>query len=208
MKMTFTESQFEVPDGKYTAKFLGVTLREDKPGDKPRLGQDGKPLPPAMTWDFEIQDQPHMGKKVDKLTGRVPGPKNGCGKMLVAITDTILKSGAEIDTDQFIGKLYRITCQDSRVSESPGPVLLHNNGQTPSAPALPREGPPAVEAGRAALLAAGNADELKAAWNGLEGWVQKALVEVRDRQKAAIDNPAAPESAHGTLAEQFDKIPW
>lgn len=143
MKMTFTKSQFEMPDGKYLAKFLGVTLREDKPGEKPRLGSDGKPLPPAMTWDFEIIDGEQAGKKADKLTGRVPTAKSGCGKMLAAISDSILKDGMEIDLDQLVGKIYRITVEDNRVSDNPAPVRVYDHQSAPPPPSggVPR--PPA-----------------------------------------------------------------
>ena len=137
MKMTYTKSAFEMPDGKYVAKFRGVTYREDRPGDKPRIGQDGNPLPPAMTWDFEIAEGPEAGKKCDKLTGRIPTPKSGCGKMLVAITDTILKDGAEVDLDQFVGKRYRITVLDNRVSDNPAPTRLYDEPASfPNSPTI------------------------------------------------------------------------
>lgn len=131
MLMTYSKSQFEMPDGKYVAKFTGVTMREDKPGEKPRLGNDGKPLPPAMTWDFVIVGGEHAGKKADKLTGRTPTPKSGCGKMLAAIADTVLKDGQQIDLSQFVGCLYRITVEDNRVSDSPAPVRMYDS-QSPA----------------------------------------------------------------------------
>lgn len=133
MKMTYTKSQFDVQDGKYTAKFLGTTFRDDPPGTPPRLGQDGKPLPPAMTWDFEIVGPVEVGKRVDKLTGRVPTPKSGCGKMLVAITDTMLKDGQEVDLAQFVGQLYRVTVENSRVADSPPPARIYGSAGATSA---------------------------------------------------------------------------
>lgn len=126
MKMTYTKSQYEMPDGKYMAKFLGVSMKELAPGEKPRLGEDGKPLPPAMTWDFEVVEGPNAGKRADKLTGRVPTAKSGCGKMLAAISDAILTDGQEIDLDLFVGKFYRITVVENRVSDNPAPVRVHD----------------------------------------------------------------------------------
>jgi hypothetical protein len=149
MKMTYTKSEYEMPDGKYLAKFVGVTMREDKPGDKPRLDRDGKPLPPAMTWDFEIVEGPEAGKKCDKLTGRVPTPKSGCGKMLVGITDTVLRDGQEVDLAGFVGQLYRVTVQDNRVSDNPPPARVYGSQPVPAAAAggppkpPPRPGQPA-----------------------------------------------------------------
>jgi hypothetical protein len=124
VKMTYTQSQYDVPNGKYLARFLGVTMREDKPGDKPRLGDDGKPLPPAMTWDFEIAEGSAVGKRCDKLTGRVPTPKSGCGKMLMAIADAVLADGQSVELDDFVGSFYRVAVIDNRVSDSPAPVRV------------------------------------------------------------------------------------
>ncbi len=135
MKMTFTKSQYEMPDGKYIAKFLGTTLR-DATG---QLDQRGNPLPPGMTWDFEILDGGQAGKKVDKLTGRSPTPKSACGKLLAAISDTVLKDGQEVDLAQFVGQQYRITVQDNRVSDNPPPARVY--GSPPPAAAA-SSGPP------------------------------------------------------------------
>lgn len=134
MKFVYTKSAFEMPDGKYLAKFLGCQMRDDKPGEKPRLGNDGNPLPPAMMWNFEIADGPERGKKSDKLTGRVPTPKSGCGKMLAAIADTILKDGQEIDIEPFIGQLYRVTILDNRISDNPAPVRVYGSTVAPPPP--------------------------------------------------------------------------
>lgn len=125
--MVYTKSAFEMPDGKYLAKFLGCTLRELQPGEQPKIGVDGKPMPPAMTWDFEIVDGPERGKKTDKLTGRVPTPKSGCGKMLAAIADTVLKDGVEVDIAHFVGMSYRVTVVDNRVQDSPPPSRVYDH---------------------------------------------------------------------------------
>jgi hypothetical protein len=148
VKMTYAKSQFEMPDGKYLAKFTGVTMREDKPGESPRLGQDGKPLPPAMTWDFEIVEGDQAGKKADKLTGRIPTPRSGCGKMLSAVTDTILKDGVEVDLDTYVGKLYRITVMENRVQDAPPPVRVYDQSQ--AAPSAGGSSPPPPRRGAAA----------------------------------------------------------
>jgi hypothetical protein len=144
MKMTYTKSQFEMPDGKYLAKFVGVTLREATG----QLDQKGQPLPPGMTWDFEIVEGDQAGKKADKLTGRTPTPKSGCGKFLAAISDTVLKDGQEVDLAGFVGQLYRITVQDNRVSDNPPPARVYGSqpGQAvqtgATAPGSPPKPPP------------------------------------------------------------------
>ncbi len=135
MKMTYTKSSYEMPDGKYLAKFMGTTLK-DATGQK---GQDGNLLPPGMTWDFEIVEGEHTGKKADKLTGRTPTPKSGCGKFLAAITDRVLKDGDEIDLAVYHGKLYRITVLENRVSDNPAPTLHH--GPAPVSAPVPASAP-------------------------------------------------------------------
>jgi hypothetical protein len=134
MKMTYTKSAFEMPDGKYLARFLGTSLRELKLGESPKIGQDGNPMPPGMTWDFEIIEGVEKGKRSDKLTGRVPTPKSGCGKMLAAICDTILKDGVEVDLAVYVGRVYRVTILENRISDNPAPVYVPDH-TTQAAPA-------------------------------------------------------------------------
>lgn len=140
--MTYTESQFEMPNGKYLARFLGVSMRDLKPGEKPKIGQDGNPMPPAMTWNFEIIEGEQAGKRSDRLTGRVPTAKNGCGKMLAAISDKILEEGEEVDIDAFIGRVYRITVMDNRISDSAPPTLVHDHRPASSGSATPSASDP------------------------------------------------------------------
>lgn len=134
MKMTFTKSQYEMPDGKYLAKFMGVTMK-DATG---QLDKKGNPMPPGMTWDFEIVEGDQTGKKADKLTGRVPTPKSGCGKFLAAVSDTVLKDGQEVDLQQFVGQTYRITVEDNRISDNPPPARVYGS-QAPASGPPPRK---------------------------------------------------------------------
>ncbi len=149
MKMTFTKSQFDVPVGKYLAQFDGVTLKEASG----KLDEKGKPMPPAMTWDFTIIDGEHAGKKVDRLTGRMPTPKSACGKMLAAISDEVLRDGAEIDLGQFYGKTYRITVEEgngdrTRLSDSPAPVRVYDTAGAKAAPGQPSAARPRMGAAK------------------------------------------------------------
>lgn len=215
--MTYTKSAFEMPDGKYLARFVGVTMRDLKPGEKPRLGEDGNPLPPAMTWDFEIADGPSAGKRADKLTGRIPTPKSGCGKMLAAISDSVLKGGEEIDLDLFRGKIYRITVIENRVSDSPGPVLVGG----PVAPATSGNGN-----GHAPQTASGgtpNAGDPDARWDMSDGAavmpnqtsaeVQSFLTDgkidaakIRVKPAGAARELSRPANEYGFISG--DVVPW
>lgn len=153
MKMTFTKTVPAVPVGKYTARFVGVQLK-DSTG---KVDEKGRPMPPPMTWNFVIVGGEHDGKEIDRLTGRLPTPKSACGKILAAIADEVLVDGAEIDLAPFVGKLYRITVEDgnsdgrTRLSDNPPPVRLYDNqpSANQSAPAAgkgppPKKGPPPV----------------------------------------------------------------
>jgi hypothetical protein len=135
MKMTYQKNAYEMPDGKYVARFKGVTMREATG----QLDQRGNPMPPGMTWDFEIVEGDQAGKKADKLTGRNPTPKSGCGKFLAAIADAVLTDGQEIDIGKFVDRIYRITIIENRVSDNPAPVLVHDYkpGSAPAAPSRP-----------------------------------------------------------------------
>ena len=145
MQFTFSKgSEFDIPEGKYNARFTGVRLLEDK-GAKDK---DGKPLPPAMSWDFTVIDGEQAGKKCDRVTGRQPTPKSGCGKMLAAITDQILKDGTQYDVSQFVGKVYRVTVEEkpsgngTRVSDNPAPVRVYDGaGAPPPTPGGPPRPP-------------------------------------------------------------------
>jgi hypothetical protein len=141
MKMTFTKSAFEMPDGKYMARFEGTTER----AATGQLDQRGNPMPPGMTWDFTIVEPgENNGKKTDRLTGRQPTAKSGCGKFLAAITDSVLRDGQEVDLSQYVGKYYRVTVQENRVSDNPAPVLVP--GYNPaSMPTLPSSTQPATQ---------------------------------------------------------------
>lgn len=145
MKMTFSKNAFEIPDGKYLAKFLGTTMREQTGQTDPK----GRPLPPPMTWDFEVVEGDHLGKKLDRMTGRDPTPKSACGKFLAAVSDRVLKDGDEIDLNAYVGKLYRVTVQENRISDNPAPVRVYedqpaaNGGNGPPRPPGKPPAPPA-----------------------------------------------------------------
>ena len=142
MQFTFSKGPPEVPENKYTARFDGIELLKDT-GFKDK---DGNPLPPGMAWRFCVTEGEHAGRKVDRVTGREPTPKSGCGKMLAAITDQILRDGQQYDVSQFVGKLYRITVETkpngngTRVSDNPAPVRVYDGA--PAAPTPPAGGPP------------------------------------------------------------------
>src|SRR4051794_7888451 len=100
-----TEGKFDVPAGEYVARFAGVEMLDDS---QPRIGKDGKPMAPAMSWHFEITEGPAAGKTAGRITGRNPTSKNIAGRMLSAITGQWLQDGKEVSIAPYVGKLYRI----------------------------------------------------------------------------------------------------
>ncbi len=188
MKMTYTSSEFEIADGKYMAQFLGCTYREATGQLDPR----GNPMPPPMTWDFEIVEPgDYRGKKADRLTGRQPTAKSACGKILSAITDSVLKKGEEVDIEKFVGKFYRLTIVDNRVSDNPPPVLVPDyqpaNGSAPVPGTAPK--PPPPRPGTAPKPAAE-----PRYWVALEDGKDPALMTVTDAGHALFTKGADPDT--------------
>lgn len=218
MQFTFsTQSQFDVPEGKYTAKFMGVKPLEHDPAN-PRLGNDGQPMGPAVAWEFEVQDEPLKGRRADRVTGMTPKPKTVCGRMLAAVTDQILKDGQVVDVAPFVGQLYRITVETkesgkgTRVSDA-GLSRLYGS-QQPAAPPPARPAPPAPPKPAAPPPAEGSKWEVY----NLDGqWEPMTAALVR---QFIAHNGFPPESVHVRLAgtedarpaDQFgftaDVIPW
>jgi len=59
MKMKMKPSNFGAPVGVYLARFLGVFPFTGN--GQPRTGRDGKPMPPAIEWQFEIEEDDDRG---------------------------------------------------------------------------------------------------------------------------------------------------
>ena len=93
--MKLTLSSGSVPPNSYHAKFVGVEAVE--------ANQYG----PGLRWIFEITAGPHSGSRVSRMTGAVPTLKNGCGKLLMALSgkNTV---GETVDLTAFVGKPYLI----------------------------------------------------------------------------------------------------
>ena len=119
--LTANRGGYDVPNGSYLARFTGVTLKDFKG----KLGANGKPLPPAMTWDFVIVEGVEAGRRVDRMTGRTPVPRSACANMLAAIASQPLKDGAVIELAFYIEKLYEVIVKGNRVCDIPGPVRVY-----------------------------------------------------------------------------------
>lgn len=147
MKFTVgsNEGKFDVPVGEHIGRFAGIEMMAET--GQPRIGQDGKPMAPGMSWHWEIVAGPAAGKIAGRITGRQPSSKNVCGRMLSAVSGQWLQKGAEVDITQFIGRLYKIIVvpnengDKTRVADNPPPQFYNGDptafAQQPSQSAPP-----------------------------------------------------------------------
>jgi hypothetical protein len=102
-----TESKFGAEPGLYAAKFRGVIELRDN--GSPRLGKDGKPMPPGIEFQFEIVTAgPFQGNIVSRITSKTPTMKNSCGRMLDGLAGRALGINESFNVDTCIGRTYQI----------------------------------------------------------------------------------------------------
>jgi hypothetical protein len=146
------ESQFGAPVGLYEARFLGV---KDLPDDgKPRLGHDGRPMPPGMEWQWEITQGEHTGQIVSRITSKTPTRKNSCGALLLGILGREIKLYEAVDLSLLIDVACQVVVSRSKdnpnrtqvtevlrkkpAGQSAPPTVLAGpaNSQAPSSPQI------------------------------------------------------------------------
>jgi len=89
-----------LPPGQYTAK---LKERKEMPASQkfPDAG-------PSFAWEFEVADGEHVGKSASAWTPTRLTSQNNLGKLISRMLGRPMRSGEEIDLDDFIGKLYSI----------------------------------------------------------------------------------------------------
>lgn len=160
MLMQMKESKFGAPEGVYLGKFLGVQLMKDD--GVPRLGRDGRPMEPGMEWQWEITDDPDgrgasVGQIVGRITSQAPTTKNACGQLLRGVLGRAVGAGEQVELDDYVGHLYRITIGRSQYNPEKlqvlqvgavktGPAVAPAPAAPPKAPGAPPRPParPAV----------------------------------------------------------------
>ncbi len=94
--MLKSESKFDVPQGRYLAKFLAC--RDDRP-PHPEYGQ-------GLEWQFEIVLPEHMrGKVASRNTALEPTTRNSCGRFLKQLAGNPVEPDEDVDVEQFKGKI-------------------------------------------------------------------------------------------------------
>jgi hypothetical protein len=107
-KMTYGESTtlLEVPAGWYVARFVGTEARD--PIKESRFGNEGAP---RMAWLWEVAEGPMRGKKISQESG-VRASKGAnvstAYRMLYGLSGGRLQVGEQVDTDRWVGHLYRV----------------------------------------------------------------------------------------------------
>lgn len=104
-KMTYGESTtlLEVSAGWYVARFVGTEARE--PIKESRFGNEGAP---RMGWLWEVTEGPMRGKKISQESGVRASLKSTAMRMLTGLSGGKVAVGQQVDTDTFVGKLYRV----------------------------------------------------------------------------------------------------
>jgi hypothetical protein len=104
------ESDFGAPAGIYECRFEGIFPMNGAP----RIGRDGKPMPPGVEWRFKILSAPFAGRTVGRITGEKPTAKNSCGAMLSGIAGHPLGTGQSFDPATMIGQVFQVVVGQSK----------------------------------------------------------------------------------------------
>lgn len=89
-----------LPPGQYVAR---LKERKEMPASAkfPDAG-------PSFAWEFEVQQGEHAGKAASAWTPTRLTSQNNLGKLIARMLGRPMRSGEEIDIDEFIGNLFSI----------------------------------------------------------------------------------------------------
>ena len=93
---TATITNAGLPIGEYVCSFEGV-----EQSTHPEFG-DG------WRWEFVVAEGPLTGKSTYRTTKTQPTLRNSCGRFLAALAGKKPSDGLNIDTDRFVGNLYKV----------------------------------------------------------------------------------------------------
>lgn len=136
-KMTYGESTtlLEVPAGWYVAKFVGTEARE--PIKESRFGNEGAP---RMGWLWEVTEGPHRGKKISQESGVRASLKSTAMRMITGLSGGKIAVGQQVDTDGFVGNLYRVKVAVNDASDKGNLHVADVEPCEASTPAPPQAG--------------------------------------------------------------------
>lgn len=91
-RLTITNNS--LPIGAYKCEFVGVEVTTHEAyGD-------------GLKWTFLVTEGQHQGRECYRTTKCEPTPKNSCGRFLAALAGTKPADGMDVDTDEFVGRIY------------------------------------------------------------------------------------------------------
>jgi hypothetical protein len=134
-----SESLYGAPAGVYEARFLGVEpMRDD---GTPRLGRDGKPMPPGVEWNFEIVAGQYTGRRVGRITSSTPTAKNACGTLLDGLLGRRVGVGERVEVSPHVGKMFQVVLGISPTNPERTQVVQIIRPQQASMPPAPPSPP-------------------------------------------------------------------
>jgi hypothetical protein len=92
-----------VPAGWYVTKFVGTEDRGVMKDSK-----FGKGDQPRMAWVFEVTDGERKGEKIAQETGTWAGARTAAARIIAGLNGGPAAVGQTVNTDQFIGRAYRV----------------------------------------------------------------------------------------------------
>lgn len=114
MILTFNKGESDLEDGRYLARFLGVSTFKNN-GQR---GRDGELLSDGIAWKFQIEHPgPMDGKAVFCISDQKITMKNKTGRMITAITGRPMPETFEFDSRKYENFYYIIYIQEGKISD-------------------------------------------------------------------------------------------
>jgi hypothetical protein len=125
-KLTYTpnDTRYDVPPGTYVVKFLRA--KDRPPFDGVSRFSKQPSTDPRLEWEFEVLEGPQKGQIIGWTTGSAPrGPKSNCWKMVRWLLGRAPNPAEEVDTDQYVGRLFRVVWEVNPESEAGNCHIAH-----------------------------------------------------------------------------------
>lgn len=140
--MKMRESKFGAPAGVYQARFEGLKLMEAQ--NPPRLGRDGRPMPPGMEWQFTVLGGEQDGQVIGRITGTEPTTKNSCGMLLSGMFGRAIQPDEDLDPNQFRGQTFEVVVGRSKDDPNKTYIIQINGPPRPGITRPPAAAPSAL----------------------------------------------------------------
>lgn len=126
MRFKFDPALYELADGRYIAKFIGVS---EVPPEQIR-NQQFPNSGPTIAWNFSFENGENHGKTGRVLTPAQLTPKNATMRMACGIMRRVIAEDEEFDTNGMNGFYYAVSVIDGYPSNKFAPQYLGKDLQT------------------------------------------------------------------------------